>query len=58
MQIRCQRCGFMFTLSREAIAAAVKELEKTQAGHYGVECPKCRHRVKVPAKEIKRMQPQ
>lgn len=56
MQIRCQRCGHMFTLSRETVTAAVEELEQTKAAHYGVECPKCRHRVKVPAKEIKRQQ--
>jgi hypothetical protein len=57
MQVRCQRCGFMFTMSREAVTAAVEEIEKTKVEHYGVECPKCRHHVKVPAKDIKRTQP-
>lgn len=47
----------MFTMSREAVAAAMEELEKTKAEHYGAECPKCRHRVKVPAKDIQRAQP-
>jgi len=47
----------MFTLGREAVLAAIEELEQTKAAHYGVECPKCRHRVKVPVKDLKRAQP-
>lgn len=58
MQIRCQRCGHMFTLSRQTVVAALEETEKSRAEHYGVECPKCRHRVKVPVKDLKRARPQ
>jgi len=57
MQIRCQRCGYMFTLSREAVTAALGELEQTKAKHYNVDCPKCRRQIKVPAKEIQRFRP-
>ncbi len=57
MQVRCQRCRFMFTLSREALAAALEEIEKTSAKHYNVECPKCRRQIKVPVREIRRFQP-
>lgn len=57
MQIRCQRCGYMFTLSREAIAAALEEVKQSQAKHYNVDCPKCRRQVKVPIKDMQRGQP-
>lgn len=57
MQIRCQRCGYMFTLSREAVAAALEEVEQTQAKHYDVACPKCRRQIKVPVKNMRRFQP-
>lgn len=57
MQIRCQRCGSMFTLSRDALAAALEEVEQTRAKHYNVECPKCRRQVKVPVKDLRRYRP-
>ena len=57
MQVRCQRCGNMFTLSREAVAAALEEVEQTQAKHYNVECTKCRRQVKVPVKRLRQGQP-
>ena len=57
MQVRCQRCGTMLTLSRETIAAAQEEAEQTQARHYAVNCPKCRHQIKVPIKDIERFRP-
>jgi DNA-directed RNA polymerase subunit RPC12/RpoP len=55
MQIRCQRCNHMFTLSRDAILAAQEEIEQTQSKHYNVECPKCRRQVKVPVKDFRRL---
>lgn len=57
MQVRCQRCGYMFTLGRETVAAALEEIERTQAKHYNVDCPKCRRQVKVPVRVIQRGQP-
>ena len=57
MQVRCQRCSFMFTLSHGALATALEEVERTQAKHYNVECPKCRRQVKVPAKNLQRFRP-
>jgi hypothetical protein len=47
----------MFTLSREALAAALDEIEKSPAKHYNVECPKCRRQVKVPVRNLRRAQP-
>ena len=47
----------MFTLSHEALAAALEEIGQTQAKHYNVECPKCRRRVKVPVGNLNRFRP-
>ena len=57
MQIRCQHCSYMFTLSREAVTAAIEEMEQAHARHYAVTCPKCRHQIKVPAKSLRRFRP-
>jgi hypothetical protein len=39
------------------VAAALEEIERTQAKHYNVDCPKCRRQVKVPVRVIQRGQP-
>jgi DNA-directed RNA polymerase subunit RPC12/RpoP len=57
MQVRCQRCGYMYTLSHDALAAALEEAEQTQAKHYNVGCPKCRHKIKVSVKDMQRFRP-
>ena len=56
MQARCQRCNYMFTLAREAVAAALEEVKETRTKHYNVECPKCRRQVKIPVKDLQRGQ--
>ncbi len=57
MQVRCQHCGYMFTLSRQAVAAVLEETKQTKVRHYNVNCPKCRHQIKVPAKDMQRFRP-
>jgi len=57
MQVRCQHCGFVLTLSRDEIVAALEELERTGSQHYNVTCRKCRHQIKVPAAEFRRARP-
>jgi hypothetical protein len=57
MQVRCQRCGSMHTMSRAALEAAFAELEQAPAKHYNVECPKCRRQIKVPVKQLQRFRP-
>jgi hypothetical protein len=47
----------MFTLSREAVATALEEVEQTQAKHYDVACPKCRRQIKVLVKNMQRYRP-
>lgn len=57
MQVRCQRCGWTFTLSRESIGLAVAEAEAAGADYYQEDCPKCRHIVKIQVKELRRRLP-
>lgn len=57
MQVRCQRCGWVFTMSRDSIGLAVAEAEADQAEHYLVDCPKCRHGIKVRVAELRKRLP-
>jgi hypothetical protein len=57
MQVRCQRCGWTFTLSRDAIGLAVAEAQAAGADYYQEDCPKCRHVVKIQVKELRRRLP-
>jgi len=57
MQVRCQRCGWMLTLGREAIAAAVAEAQQSHEQHHVVDCPHCRRAIKVPVAELRRRLP-
>jgi hypothetical protein len=54
MQIRCQRCGWSFTLSQEALAAIMEEIGDKKVTHYTMDCPKCRHSIKVQSKRLRR----
>jgi hypothetical protein len=56
MRVRCQRCSLMFTLSRDAVTAALEEVKESNAKHYNVECPKCRRQIKMPVKDLQRGQ--
>ncbi|MGQ9466043.1 MAG: hypothetical protein ACUVXE_02220 [Anaerolineae bacterium] len=55
--VRCQRCGHMFSLSVDQVVAALDQLSEKGESHYGVECPRCRHLVKVPRSDLERMRP-
>jgi len=57
MQVRCQRCGWVFTLSRDAIGFAVAEAQASQAEHYQEPCPKCRNVIKIQVKELRKRLP-
>jgi len=56
-QVRCQRCNHMFTLSRDLVAVAWEEVEEKGLEYYTLECPKCRHAIKVPRADLERMRP-
>jgi len=57
MQIRCQRCGRMFTLGRDAIALALAEVQQRHEQYHALDCPYCRHVVKIRIAELRRHLP-
>ena len=54
LQVRCQNCSWNFTLGRDAIADIMKEIQESKPVHYQMDCPKCRHRIKVETKRLRR----
>ena len=57
MQIRCQRCGRMFTLGRDAVALALAEAQQSHEQYHALVCPHCRHVVKTRIAELRRHLP-
>ena len=57
MQIRCQRCGWMQTLGRESIALTLAEAQQSHEQHHVIDCPRCRHAIKVPVADLRRRLP-
>jgi hypothetical protein len=57
MNARCYRCGWSFSMSREAIAAAVTAAN-AQTDKFHVEpCPRCKQAVKLPLDQLRRALP-
>jgi hypothetical protein len=54
MQVRCQKCGWSFTLGRDAIATIMEEIGDKKASHYTMDCPKCRQSIKVQTRRLAR----
>ena len=54
MQVRCQNCGWSFTLGRDAINTIMEEVGESKATHHTLECPKCRHGIKVQTRRLRR----
>ncbi len=54
MQVRCQRCGWMFTLSREGIALALSEAQAKSEEYHALNCPQCRHVIKMQIRDMRR----
>ncbi len=57
MQVRCQWCGWSYTLKLEAVEAAVAAAESTKATLHVENCPKCRRALKIQVSELKRRLP-
>jgi phage FluMu protein Com len=57
MQVRCQRCGWNYTLSRDSIGYAVAETEASHSEYYQEDCPKCRNVIKIQLKDLRRRLP-
>ena len=55
MQVRCQRCGWVFTLSRDSIGLAVAEAGQNE--HYLMDCRKCRHGIKIRVDALRKRLP-
>ena len=55
LQVRCQKCGWSFTLGRDTIASIMDEIQESKASHYRVDCPKCRQGIKVQTRLIRRV---
>lgn len=58
MQLRCQHCQRPFAFGKEAVLAALEELEQHKLHHYNAICPHCGRTNRVSQKELKRAAPQ
>lgn len=54
LQVRCSKCSWHFTLGRDAIAGIMDEIKDSKPTHYTIDCPKCRHGIKVQTRLLKR----
>ena len=54
LQVRCQKCGWSFTMGRDTITSIMDEIKESRATHYKVDCPKCRQGIKVQTRQLRR----
>jgi hypothetical protein len=57
MQLRCYRCGWSFSLSREQVEFALESTKAKGGQHYDVHCTRCRTVNKVPLKRLEMSAP-
>lgn len=57
MPIKCQWCGWSYTMGREALLLAVAKAQVEKTTHYIENCPKCRRAMKIQVAELKRRVP-
>lgn len=57
MQLRCYRCGWSFSLSREQVEFALENVKTKGDRHYDVRCARCRTVNKIPVKQLERSAP-
>ena len=57
MQLRCYRCGWSFSLSREQVDFALETTRAKGGQHYDVHCTRCRTVNKVPVKQLEKAAP-
>lgn len=57
MQLRCYRCGWSFSLSREQVEFALETTLSKGGAHYDVRCTRCRTVNKVPLKQLQKAAP-
>jgi hypothetical protein len=57
MNARCYRCGWSFSMSREAIVAAVTTADAHGEKFHVELCPKCKLAIKLPLDQLRRALP-
>ncbi len=57
MQARCQSCGWLFTLSQEAVARAVAEAQAKNEEYHAIACPQCGSAIRLEVAEMRRRLP-
>lgn len=57
MNTRCYRCGWSFSLSREAITGALDAAHASGAKNHMERCPRCRQAIKISVDQLKRAAP-
>jgi phage FluMu protein Com len=57
MQIRCGHCHRPFALSKEAVHAALDDVEAEDLSHYNAYCPHCRRANRISREELQRAAP-
>ncbi|HMK09061.1 MAG TPA: hypothetical protein VK449_08550 [Anaerolineales bacterium] len=57
MQLRCYRCSWSFSLSREQVDFALATAREKGGDHYDIHCPRCRTVNKVPLKQLEQASP-
>lgn len=57
MPIKCQWCGWSYTMGREALLLAVAKAQAEKTTHHVENCPKCRRALKIQVTELKRRVP-
>ena len=57
MNVRCYRCGWSFTPSRDMIEAALTAASASGARHHDERCPRCRQMLKISMDQIRRAAP-
>jgi len=57
MQIKCQWCGWRYTMKRETLEAAVAAAAEKKSIHHVENCPQCRRALKIQVSEMKRRLP-
>ncbi len=57
MNARCYRCGWSFSMSREAIAAAVAAADARGDTYHVEPCPRCKQAIKLPLDQLRNSLP-
>jgi phage FluMu protein Com len=57
MQVRCAHCGIPFSLSSEAVHAALSQLQEQDQKHFDARCPQCRKVNRISQERLLRAAP-